>query len=225
MLPAARRHVRGRETGRAACTPAYGVNLQELKRYRYSRRSVVPWLSHGAISFLFDKYSLLMSSESVCSLYPTRLSQKLDAPPAFRWCTSQGNIRVNTHTADPHETETSVSNIADRSTEIADQHWDRTKSVALAQSEGIALNDEHWAVIEFLREYCPEHGLSINARTTGRATTTTCAGSSTTDRLRKAAGSAICVPPRTPSIPRSAPATQAGGWLAPTDATPRASGQ
>jgi len=76
---------------------------------------------------------------------------------------------VNTHTADPHETETSVSNIADRSTEMADQHWDRTKSVALAQSEGIALNDEHWAVIVFLREYYLEHGLPTNARTTARA--------------------------------------------------------
>jgi len=76
---------------------------------------------------------------------------------------------VNAHTAEPHETETSVSNIADRSTEMADQHWDRTKSVALAQSEGIDLNDEHWAVIEFLREYYLEHGLPINARTTARA--------------------------------------------------------
>lgn len=73
------------------------------------------------------------------------------------------------HTLDPHETETSSSSIADRSKELADQRWDRSKSVALAKSEGIDLNDEHWAVIVFMRKYYLEHGLPINARTTARA--------------------------------------------------------
>ena len=73
------------------------------------------------------------------------------------------------HTLDPHETETSGSSIADRSKELADQRWDRSKSVALAKSEGIDLNDEHWAVIVFMRRYYLEHGLPINARTTARA--------------------------------------------------------
>ena len=73
------------------------------------------------------------------------------------------------HTLDPHETETSGSSIADRSKELADQRWDRSKSVALAKSEGIDLNDEHWAVIVFMRKYYLEHGLPINARATARA--------------------------------------------------------
>ena len=69
----------------------------------------------------------------------------------------------------PHETETSGSNTADRSTELANQHWDRAKSAALAESEGIGLSDEHWSVIVFLRKYYLERGLPINARTTARA--------------------------------------------------------
>ena len=73
------------------------------------------------------------------------------------------------HTVNPHETETSGSNIADRSKELADQHWDRSHSTALAKSEGIDLSDEHWAVIVFMRKYYLEHGLPINARTTARA--------------------------------------------------------
>lgn len=71
-------------------------------------------------------------------------------------------------TVDPHGTETSGSNIADRSKELADQRWDRSQSVALAKSEGIDLNDEHWSVIVFMRNYYLEHGLPINARTTAR---------------------------------------------------------
>ncbi|MGA7983479.1 MAG: TusE/DsrC/DsvC family sulfur relay protein [Chromatiaceae bacterium] len=73
------------------------------------------------------------------------------------------------HTLDPHETETSGRNIDDRLTELADQRWNRAKSLALAESEGVALNDEHWSVIIFMRKYYLEHGLPINARTTARA--------------------------------------------------------
>ena len=69
----------------------------------------------------------------------------------------------------PNETETSGSSIAERSTELANQQWDRAKSAALAESEGIGLSDEHWSVIVFLRKYYLEHGLPINARTTSRA--------------------------------------------------------
>ena len=73
------------------------------------------------------------------------------------------------HSADPRETETSSSRIGERAQELADQHWDRSKSSALAEREGIELNDEHWAVIVFMRKYYLEHGLPINARTTARA--------------------------------------------------------
>lgn len=72
------------------------------------------------------------------------------------------------YTADPHDTETSGRNFGDRLTELADQRWNRGKSLALAQSEGIDFNDEHWAVIVFMRKHYLEHGLPINARTTAR---------------------------------------------------------
>jgi tRNA 2-thiouridine synthesizing protein E len=73
------------------------------------------------------------------------------------------------HTVGLQETETSGRNIAERAIELANQRWNRAKSVALAKSEDIDLNDEHWAVIVFLRKHYREHGLPINARTTARA--------------------------------------------------------
>jgi len=76
---------------------------------------------------------------------------------------------VNQHTTDPHETETSSSDINERSIELADQHWDRSQSEARARSEGLDLTDEHWAVIVFMRELYLRQGLPINARTTARA--------------------------------------------------------
>ena len=76
---------------------------------------------------------------------------------------------MNQFTTDPHDTETSGRDVADRLTELAHQHWDRSKSLALARSEGIDFNDEHWAVIVFLRKYYLEHGLPITARTTAQA--------------------------------------------------------
>ena len=71
-------------------------------------------------------------------------------------------------TADPQETENSGKDMSDRQVELADQQWGRSKSLALAKSEGVDLNDEHWAVIVFLRKYYLEHGLPITARTTVR---------------------------------------------------------
>jgi tRNA 2-thiouridine synthesizing protein E len=72
-------------------------------------------------------------------------------------------------TSSPHETETSGHDIGLRHTELADQHWDRARSKALADAEGIAFSDRHWEVIVFMRKYYLEHGLPINARTTARA--------------------------------------------------------
>ena len=68
-------------------------------------------------------------------------------------------------TIDSQNTETSDRNTAIRFVELADQSWDRNKSVELAQSEGIKLNDEHWAVIVYLRRYYLEHGRPINTLT------------------------------------------------------------
>lgn len=76
---------------------------------------------------------------------------------------------MNHQPLDPHETETSVRDINLRHTELAEQCWDRARSKALAEAEGIVFSDQHWKVIMFLRKYYLEHGLPINARTTAKA--------------------------------------------------------
>ena len=83
--------------------------------------------------------------------------------------TPHKDIHMTQFTADPQETETSSSDTGDRFIELADQRWDRSKSLALAKGEGVDFNDEHWAVIVFLRKFYLEHGLPITARTTARA--------------------------------------------------------
>ena len=85
----------------------------------------------------------------------------------------------------PHDTETSGRNIDERFIELTGQRWDRSKSQALAQREGIDLNDEHWTVILFLRTYYVEHGLPINARTTARALNRSFAGQGGNKYLRR----------------------------------------
>lgn len=71
--------------------------------------------------------------------------------------------------ADPQETQNLDKDMSDRLLELDDQRWGRGKSLALAKSEGVDLNDEHWAVILFLRKFYVEHGLPISARITARA--------------------------------------------------------
>ncbi|BAV33734.1 sulfur transfer protein TusE [Sulfuricaulis limicola] len=71
--------------------------------------------------------------------------------------------------ADPQETENSGKDMRDRLVELGDQRWGRSKSLALAKSEGVDLNDEHWEVILFLRKFYLDHGLPITARITARA--------------------------------------------------------
>ena len=56
-----------------------------------------------------------------------------------------------------------------RQGELNAQEWNREKSADLAQNEGISLNDEHWAVIAYLRNSYIEYGLPRFARTTARA--------------------------------------------------------
>jgi tRNA 2-thiouridine synthesizing protein E len=65
---------------------------------------------------------------------------------------------------DPQDPETSHYDIRDRLSELAGQRWSRDKSLALAKNEGIDFNDEHWAVIVFLRKSYLDHGLPIHAR-------------------------------------------------------------
>lgn len=76
---------------------------------------------------------------------------------------------MNSQFSNPHETETSGSSVAKRRVELLDQHWNREKSEALADAEGLVLSDRHWDVVLFLRKYYLKHGLPINARTTAKA--------------------------------------------------------
>jgi tRNA 2-thiouridine synthesizing protein E len=76
---------------------------------------------------------------------------------------------MNHQPSNPHETETSGNDIGLRHTELADQHWNRARSKALADAEGVQFSDRHWEMIVFLRQYYLEQGLPINAGTTARA--------------------------------------------------------
>lgn len=69
----------------------------------------------------------------------------------------------------PPDTETAGANAVDRLKELASHRWTRAKSQTLAKLEGIELNDEHWAVVVFLRQYYLHHGLPMTARTTAQA--------------------------------------------------------
>lgn len=42
--------------------------------------------------------------------------------------------------------------------------WSEAFVRALAREEGLALTDEHWQVIRFLREYFQEHGVQAQVR-------------------------------------------------------------
>ena len=42
--------------------------------------------------------------------------------------------------------------------------WDSDVAIQLARKEGITLTDEHWRVIEFMRDYYREHGIAADAR-------------------------------------------------------------
>ena len=55
-----------------------------------------------------------------------------------------------------------------RRLELTKQNWDRNKAQALAVSEGMSLNDEHWAVIDYLRNYYIKQGVPRYARSLAR---------------------------------------------------------
>lgn len=42
--------------------------------------------------------------------------------------------------------------------------WSEGFAEALAEREGLVLTDEHWEIIEFLREYYQEHGVQAPVR-------------------------------------------------------------
>jgi len=47
---------------------------------------------------------------------------------------------------------------------IDPEEWDEALAVELAQAQGIELNDEHWLVIRFMRDYYAEHQICADAR-------------------------------------------------------------
>lgn len=55
-----------------------------------------------------------------------------------------------------------------RRSELENQNWSRKNSTIMAEMEGVCLNDEHWAVINYLREYYVEHGVPRYARSLSR---------------------------------------------------------
>ncbi|AGA33420.1 tRNA 2-thiouridine synthesizing protein E [Thioalkalivibrio nitratireducens DSM 14787] len=44
------------------------------------------------------------------------------------------------------------------------ESWTPEVAEQFAEQEGIALSDEHWAVIRFIREYYDEHQIAVDAR-------------------------------------------------------------
>jgi sulfur relay (sulfurtransferase) DsrC/TusE family protein len=68
----------------------------------------------------------------------------------------------------PRDSETSSQYTDIRLAELNQQHWDRSKSENLAANEEKILSDEHWDMIQFLRNYYQENGMPGFARTTAR---------------------------------------------------------
>ena len=56
----------------------------------------------------------------------------------------------------------SGNDFATRLSDLDAQNWNRTKSQKLAKIEGLDLNDEHWAVISFLRSHYLWNGDQLN---------------------------------------------------------------
>ncbi|MEJ2214436.1 MAG: TusE/DsrC/DsvC family sulfur relay protein [Gammaproteobacteria bacterium] len=58
--------------------------------------------------------------------------------------------------------EISGSKFSSRLSDLDAQCWNRSKSQELAKLEGIDLNDDHWAVISFLRSHYLWNGEQLN---------------------------------------------------------------
>jgi len=69
---------------------------------------------------------------------------------------------MNQHTLSYSDKERSCSNFATRLSDLDAQNWNRNKSQKLAKLEGLDLNDEHWAVISFLRSHYLWNGNKLN---------------------------------------------------------------
>ena len=75
---------------------------------------------------------------------------------------------ITQHKINAQDSETFSLNIDDRRSELVKQNWNRDKSQELAASEDLTLNDEHWAVINYLRNNYMEQGVPRYARSLAR---------------------------------------------------------
>jgi tRNA 2-thiouridine synthesizing protein E len=100
-------------------------------------------------------FSSTLASRPLSLLSPTAIWRK--------------EISMEQFTSNPQDSETAGRDMDERLAELTDHSWNRNKSRALAQSEGVELGNEHWAVITFLRNYYLHHGLPIHARITATA--------------------------------------------------------
>jgi tRNA 2-thiouridine synthesizing protein E len=75
------------------------------------------------------------------------------------------DIQMKQHSINAYSIESSSHELKTRKLELKSQHWNREKSRLLAESENIILNDDHWAVITYLRKRYLKDGLPRHART------------------------------------------------------------
>ena len=47
---------------------------------------------------------------------------------------------------------------------VEPQEWNETIAKVLAEQENIVLNDDHWDVLNFMREYYAEHQITVDVR-------------------------------------------------------------
>jgi sulfur relay (sulfurtransferase) DsrC/TusE family protein len=69
---------------------------------------------------------------------------------------------MNQHSLSFSDKEISGSNFTNRLSDLDAQCWSRAKSQELAKLEGLELEDDHWAVISFLRSHYLWNGDQLN---------------------------------------------------------------
>lgn len=60
--------------------------------------------------------------------------------------------------------DTTVSDPERKDHKLDLEDWDRSRGEALAQTEGIRMTDEHWAVVDFLRDFYLRNGPEASGR-------------------------------------------------------------